>query len=340
MSNFFKNPNANSVVVDRVPCAFAKADRNGNPGTHYTLVIFDKNSNVLYVGSECEHKHGEGIQALHELTAGNSKTCFSVTSTFRKALGVIKDDFKNRTYNEYSREHQAKKPRMNDCSPILSKAFDIAWESMTAQHNKRARQFEEDSAAAYVTRFPVFGKKALKYQLVADMLTSRIMNLPVRPDIGNHASRVSDHATSGVERLRLFEVGETTFNYAVTVPTASGESREFMPGTYLVLRPAVSSRIMAVRANDGKWYVDRVAVREYASDEHCFHSQEHGTFGRNISSSRCLFCNEVFQRMTKHTHGNKHVSRVLEVLGLLTKAMSPTGLRMLNNPRHKTTFFR
>lgn len=332
MSNFFQNPNANSVVIDRVPCTFAKPSK-GSPGTHYTMVIFDKNNNVLYVGSECEHQHGEGIQALHEMSDGKSSTCFNVTSTFRKALNVMKQN-KNqfvRIPSRYDREGISK-PELKDCSLILTKAFDVAWESMVTVHNDRATKNAQKNA-----EFPTFGRKGQALQSLVNRLTTRLLSLPVVPHTGNKSLHVSNHHFIENKHVDMFVVREHTFIYETAIkdsPYAEG-------ATHLVLSPADRpSRIFAVMNRDSTWTVDEESVRSYATDNHNFMTNSAGEFSNLIKAKHCPFCNMTFERMTKHTHGGKHITRVLEVVKSLTRAMSPTGLRMLNSPRHKYVFFR
>ena len=331
MSNFFQNPNANSVVIDRVPCSFAKPHK-GSPGTHYTMVIFDKGNNVLYVGSECEHQHGEGIQALHEMSDGNAPTCFNVTSTFRKALNVVKQN-KNQFIRIGSRyDTGTAKPVLKDCSLVLTKAFDVAWESMVVTHNDRATK-----SAQKPEEFPTFGLKGNALQSLVNRLTTRLLSLPVIPHTGNKSLHVSNHHFLENKHVDMFVVREIRFNYDKTIKDSS-----YVEGaTHLVLTPADrQSLVFAVMNHDGTWTVDDESVRTYAQDNHNFMTNSTGEFSNLIKSKHCPFCNMTFERMTKHTHGGKHITRVLEVVKSLTRAMSPTGLRMLNSPRHKYVFFR
>jgi len=331
MSNFFQNPNANSVVIDRVPCSFAKPHK-GSPGTHYTMVIFDKGNNVLYVGSECEHQHGEGIQALHEMSDGNAPTCFNVTSTFRKALNVVKQN-KNQFILMANRiDSRSVKPVLKDCSLVLTKAFDVAWESMVVTHNARATR-----SAQKPEEFPTFGLKGNALQSLVNRLTTRLLSLPVIPHTGNKSLHVSNHHFLENKHVDMFVVREHTFGYGMEIKDFSYV--EF--STHLVLTPADrQALIFAVMNRDGTWTVDEERIRTYAQDNHNFMTNSTGEFSNLIKSKHCPFCNMTFERMSKHTHGGKHITRVLEVVKSLTRAMSPTGLRMLNSPRHKYVFFR
>jgi hypothetical protein len=105
---------------------------------------------------------------------------------------------------------------------------------------------------------------------------------------------------------------------------------------YLSLEPASENRTLAIRdPKTGTWYMDNDRILAFASRNHnC------GTGQGTVSDRTCIFCGESYERMSKHLQGAKHKERVLEVVKLVCKATTPTGLRMINNPKHKSAFFR
>jgi hypothetical protein len=313
MSNFFNNPNAHSVVVDRVPCAFAKA-HNGESGTHYTVVIFDKKQNVLYVGSECEHKHGEAVQAFHEM---GGETCFSVTAKFRAALGRVKS-LRGQSISSYRNELG----ELHGASPLMRAAFNTTKEHMIEVHNSRVSKEAAERPMEVVA-----------LQRLVDKLTRSVMTLPSVTSVGKHSHRVSHFHKHVTLVPRVLEVRNVTHTYSFT------HNGFVLPsGNYLHLTTPLDTTTFAVREPEQKkWLVDESAVRRWAENNHT-------SIVRNeqfsIPGSKCVFCGESYERMGKHTRGMKHKERVLDVVKLVCKAISPTGLRMINNPKHASAFFR
>lgn len=334
MTNFFQNPNAHSVVVDRVPCAFAKPNRDGSPGTHYTLVIFDKNQSVLYVGSECEHKHGEGVQALHEMGGGNEATCFRVTASFSNALNTIKKQ-RGKAISRYDDA-----PRLQAGSPLLGQTFQVAWSAMRDKHNKRA-----ESSDSSGDPYPTFGMKGIMLDNVVRRVSASMLNLPAKVTCGRGKSFDASPCSS-ISYAPVFRVVETTFRH----DTVFGEIVVPAGSTRLALTTNDSiSSFLAVREGN-QWHIDSDFVKRVASRNHntIENFEKHGWssllrehLGPKIHADEyCIFCAESFTRMSKHLKGGRHINRVSEVVALVTRATSSTGLRMINNPRHRNVFIR
>lgn len=317
MTNFFKNTNAHSVVVERVPCAFAKP-KSGEPmGTHYTVVIFDKNQSVLYVGSECEHVHGESVQALHEM---GGQTCFSITAKFRAALGRV-NTLRGQSISTYKNDLG----ELQDVSPLMRAAFNTTKNQMINVHNERVQPTKKEVSANIVA-----------LQKLVDKLTQQMLSLPLVIDEGRHKQNVTTSQKQEVKVPRVLKVEEHTYTYAF-----DHAGMLFPSGSYLRLSPANDYETFAIKEHGvgGRWLVDEQKVRQFANNNHTSIATPE-LDGLKISKSKCVFCGETYERMSKHTHGLKHKNRVVDVVKLVCKAISPTGLRMLNNPRYSATFFR
>jgi hypothetical protein len=323
MTNFFKNPKASSVVVERVPCSFAKAS-HGKIGTHYTVVIFDENKKLMYVGSECEHKHGEAVQAMHEM---GGTTCFSVTARFRAALNEATSSQKSLTHLRHNREYK----KLENC-PLLNAAFEVVHDTMVLTHNKR---WMEKTPRSKFVHFPVKGPAL---QQIADKLTSKMMSLPEIAFRGNYANRLDPgYAAGKVDTLRprVFHFSE------FTVANSLEFSTEILsPGNYLMLSSHETPSeydALAVRKPNGQWLVDRERVWSFARNSW---NPLQDTRQWGISHNRCIYCGETYHRMSRHVQGARHKERVLELINMVCRATSPTGLRMINNPHHRSVFFR
>lgn len=54
----------------------------------------------------------------------------------------------------------------------------------------------------------------------------------------------------------------------------------------------------------------------------------------------CVFCQKQLTRPSKHLSGAQHLSRVTDIVKLVCKGLSPQGIRLINNPKHRSVFFR
>lgn len=52
----------------------------------------------------------------------------------------------------------------------------------------------------------------------------------------------------------------------------------------------------------------------------------------------CRFCQQSYDRYSKHASGQKHVEQVKKFYDFMKRATSPTGLKMLTSPRYKHIF--
>lgn len=82
--DFFSNQNIAYTIVEQVPCAFAKSPDGVTHGTHYTVLMLDKDKNVLYMSCQCEEEHGADIASTMEEMGG--QTCFALRDKMRGYL--------------------------------------------------------------------------------------------------------------------------------------------------------------------------------------------------------------------------------------------------------------
>lgn len=326
--SFFNNPKVSSAVVERVPCAFAKPNPDGSVGTHYTVVLFDNKQNIMYVGSECEHKHGESVAALHEM---GGTTCFEITAKFRTELGKVKANKGVRVSHDPYRGDS----KLSGVGPLMEAAFSTAKSRMVKVHNNRVSTSEP--------RFKVFTQKGPMLQRIVNKLTGNMLSLQGKVNLGNKAERTNTHVIQEQQYPSVFRVSETEVNeFSSTLCAGTVDqpvAGHVPPGLYLTLSPSNNNEcIFAVRDAKGQWLIDEDRVKRYANTGNNPIEDSSSKWG--ISTKQCVFCNAHFERMSKHTQGAKHKDRVLEVVKLVCKATTPTGLRMVNNPRHKSAFFR
>lgn len=348
---FFQNENIHSVVVDRVTCNFAKPTSEGKPGTHYTVVMFDKKKNVLYVGCECEHMHGESIAALHEMS-GSDGTCFKVTQAFKDALNFTKNH-KNKPIDRYGRQQ----PKLSGVSPFLSNALETAFVNILDVHNKRVQPAVESS-------FPLTGVYGDLLQNTIDRLTTNFLNLPTIQEKGKHEGRLQDGPQHKyVTRPRLFTLRDRKRDYVQTCymydergnalergPLGEDDKNPpfvIEPGVpHLVLTPTENAQtVLAVKVKGRPWHICNEVIAQ--TSEHLysgFTSDCH--WAKIIDSQRhvprnetyCVYCNRSFKRMSKHVKSEPHRRAVRDTVCFVTRATSSMGLRLVNDRRNRETF--
>jgi len=300
-TDFLSNPNVASVLVEKVPCSFAKPDKHGGVGTHFTMVLTNKAGHIMYVGSECEQKHGDSVEFFH---SEGSATCFKVTAAFREALASIKN---TKGVANYAPDV------VLPSSKNLKYAINSAWEVMKAAHNSRI-------SADYT--LPL---KQVALQNTVTKLANHLMTLP---------------------KVKLAEdTSETVKRTALVTPLVVMNDLGYSPEFQYRLCPADNTGIrLALRRYDGSWDVQDDRVLSFAErNADCVNwpveqSKHHGKV--RSTNTVCSFCGGTFERMSKHLAGAKHKNRVLEIVRLLCKATTPTGLKMINNPKHRSAFFR
>jgi hypothetical protein len=333
---FFQNENISSVVVDRVACTFAKPTSDGKMGTHYTVVMFDKNKNVLYVGCECEHMHGEGVSALHEMSGANN-TCFKVTAAFKSALNFTKGH-QGKTIDRYSRNT----PSLKGVSPFLSNALDTAFMNIIEVHNKRVPKTDGE------IKYPLTGAYGEFMQTAVDRLTTNYLRLPTLQNTGRHAEKMQESLQhNALVRPRIFTVTERKFDYPLQFNDETGTPYQVPPSTCLVLSPTENTDVrLAVKPMGKPWLFDGDDIRYRA--EYLYEGFSHNSAWKGIirerkgfSSDRtyCVYCGRSFTRMPKHAKSDPHRDAVQNLVRLVCRATSSTGLRILNNPRHRNSTF-
>lgn len=328
--DMFSNPNIGSCVVEQVPCSFAKS-RNGKAGTHYAMVLLSPEGSVLHVSSECERKHGPGIQAFHEL--GHKGTCYTVTEAFSHMLQQVNAE------GLLGARPPAPPPEV---PPILRKVLESAWISARALHNGRVML--KDS------KKPV-SMKVAALQNAVDRVSYSLLNLQPVIDTGGMSDRVEPvyqkkqavyHPVFHVKAVEFLDFHLKPFESETGITIAA-------PGVYTTLAFDAESLYSAIAVRDqlstgesapGSWaFSQRVATRWASCNYTTFADKELRQLELPVKGW-CVFCGEQYDRMPRHISGAKHLDRVLEVANLVCKATTTTGLKMLNNPRHRSVFIR
>lgn len=342
----FANPNIAAWVVERLPCTFAKPKPDGSAGTHYAMVLLDKNGNVLYIGSQCEHENGEGIQALHELGEAND-TCFTSSAAFRKILGKI----------HASTDHLGELSKVltveDTLPPMLRTAMGRVWNEAANKHNKRRMSALADMIiAADRQDLHIQGLNRILNRVVYN-----ILNLHPMIDHGAHQDRVhnTSFAKNELKFERIFQIRRRPFSehdlkYTYPDGQVINGVKLKEPGNHVVMvinnRNDIgpSDNIFAVRdIKPGAWSFDPEPLKRWASDNYTvFNNMQKAAMGLSAKDGKdyCLFCGDWFERMSRHIGGGKHIDRVVEVGALACKATSHTGLKLLNNPRYRTAFIK
>lgn len=307
----FTNPNIASVLVERLPCAFAPTV-NGKMGTHYAMVLLDKEDNVLYVGSECEHKHGEGVQALHDL-GGDATLCYVATAAFKKALAAL---------HASKQQIDIKADYPKDASLLknyMRVTFNSVWEHACMKHNQRF--------VSSMFGNPGFEmRRQIAMQQTVDRVAASLLSLPPK-DIDRGRFVPGGSITTPGFCVKQVPVYPEVFTCRCVSNQDTGVvyTLEFKNGVDTF-----------ARREGGAWVVNEDYIKQWA--------KEHFTVSTipqpGKGPKKCLFCAEQFERMSKHTQGARHIDRVLEVTKLVCKATSRMGLRMLNNPRTRSTFIK
>ena len=287
MSDFFRNPNVQSVLVEKVPCVFAKPNKDGSIGRHYTMVITSKTGHIMHVGSECEQKHGDAIEFFQ---SEGGTTCYHVTDAFRRLLSAAKESKVSLPYYSSTIITPLNFPES------LKGLFTKSWELIRSTHNDRISYPKE------------WDLKTEAMQKLVNKFAGHLMN------VGKPRVERSGTCIKGT--------GPTLFTVRKNVYSDSH-----------ILSPAYSALEFAKRKYDGSWEMYEQNIKDYAKVAHCFKD-------KHSISSTCSFCGGTYKRMSKHTYGAKHIARAVEIVSLLCKATTPTGLKMINNPKHKSAFFR
>ena len=323
MTSFFNNPNVASAVVERLPCAFATAV-NGKMGTHYAMVLLDKKANVIYVGSECEDKHGEGIQAFHDMGDGQQDTCYIAAAAFRKALAKLR--YKG------GLGHLVDVPREARQLPlVLEGVFNKVWEQAVNRHNERysvrvGSELYEQSSKLRVLEHTV------------NRVACNVLDIAPGVHHGNFPERI--------QKQHLVLGGDTyppVFNVvlsALGTDTCCGAHwyEKLGAGPHPMLYFWDHSIPVAVRYK-GSWVLAEDAIKAWAV-EHCEVTSVRRHVPYQDPRRACIFCKEEFKRMSKHLVGAKHIDQVVNLVKLVCKATTRMGLHMLNDPRQRHVFIR
>lgn len=345
--DMFANPNIGAWVVEQVPCSFAKPDSYGRLGTHYSMVLLDKNHNLLYAGSECEHKHGEGVQAIHEMSGGKD-SCYTSSEAFRHALSLIHE-------GGNLPDNLPETASTKSLPPTLAGVLRAVWTMAVKKHNERstARMWER------VAERRNSGGKLAALQGAVDRVTASLLGIHPRVDHGRNQERVHNTSFAKTELIypQVFRVVQRYLN-AGGVEVLKDDSGINLPpdgGTFTMMefvhRSQPEGVIFAVRDFNekgepapGKWAFSKEAVRGWAHTHHtvfdAMQTEQFKVAAQKKDHGRCIFCGEDYDRMFRHIKGAKHGDRVVEVAGLVCKATTRLGLKMLNDPHHRTAFIK
>lgn len=297
-----------SIVIEKVPCAFAPVLKDGSIGLHEIKAVFGHKGEILRVHSECQSIHGAGIDGIYELaqeSGAQQPLCYNairdVYENFEtmRALGdqgliISVGDLKQ----------ESPKP-----GSVFHHAVQAAFACAVNDHNTR----HTDNRRSDILLPARFERKIerLYYKLTQ-----------------------FDHIVQTISRNAL----KTSY---VPFKVTLGEGTD-LDKRQVCLRSRRDNRILATRAAaTGAWVLDQDVVKSFASTrENIRRIDRRGTKTHPNKEEECIFCGESFSRLSKHTSGAKHLQHVIDFVNLLCKALSPAGLRMLNNPKYKDVFLR
>lgn len=354
------NSNIGAWVVEQVPCSFAKPDKNGKPGTHYAMVLLDKNQNVIYIGSECEHRHGDGIQVMHELGGENAYSCYKASVAFRDSLAGI-HKAKNQIFG-YEMQETLKNKR-KELPLMLNAALKGVLDTAIEKHNKRIADntirtnvltlgdpcsAEEDRKSRLLTTvankvvYNAIGMKPLQStgRFVNAWNTGDSRPVPQQTLPENDAVRQKLDSSY----LPIFNIQLSSYAVKKILNLNDNPDGEVFDKnqlfTTMVVNDDYDQVVFAVRdPRDDRWHIAEEDIRTWAKRNHNPLSRSLFMRQLKVSDGHCLFCNERFDRMSRHVQGARHQSRVVEIVQLACRATSRTGLKMINNRRHSSAFF-
>ena len=349
-----KNPRVATSLIEQVPCAFAKTHRNGTPGTHYVMVLLDKDQNILHVGSECGHTHGPGVQVLHEL-GGQADTCYAAVLPFVHTVEALKS---------HTGKQIGGNPETIKRSYVADRCLEVVWEKAVKKHNQRF--LTERLSHFWVTR----PHQAM--QRVVDRVTASLLGFTPFEEHGRPNLKVDNTFVHNVHYPHVFRVytrhlldadSLAAFNEKLGINLKLQQKYTTMelcaPQSIENLSPTERAALtkdgkgvpFAVRGFDehgnpahGQWTCSQDVVMRFAKGFHTVLS-DIDTDRFKLKSAdpnkvHCIFCNGDYDRIQRHTGGAGHLDRVVQVASLVCKATTSTGLKMLNNPKHRAVFLR
>lgn len=325
-----------TCVIGRIPCAFAPPTKRGERGTHYVAVQLGANSSIRNVWCECQALHGEGIQAMHEMGDG-SDTCYAGVEAFNFILRTLRNP--EIGYIDFA-EHIKKSVELFAVGS--ENPYSVLHQALAqAGFGAQKVRYDRINSRVNLNTLPV-SRHLFKHQQmtkVANQVAAQLCKHDVLVDRGVNHHEVQNHVVAEKVYPKAFII-EERYIYKVFIANNRhlfpnvDESEDTLATVAKFERPLHGSRdIIGVRTPEGKWNVDTDLIRAWAADHTSL-------VGGPRDVGHCYFCESSFDRMSKHISGAKHGERVLEVTKLALKATSRMGLQMINNPRHRSVFFK
>lgn len=315
MSSLFNSKKVASAVVASVPCSFAPKDSRGNPGLHKVVVLLDKDGAIQHLTCECLQKHGDGVQAILDLSGGDTTEtlCVAQLEPFNKLINMLRRSRRSVTLPGVQFDQTM-------FHPLLKAAFNNIFTQANEKHAARA---------AWVRYFGL--KLRPDTSCVKASMFQRLINQLVSKHVGIVPFVTENALGREVEYPALFTVKNKT---DITV--------EGSPVMFTLL---LRNHEVAEYSNN-TWTQNEEEIRKLAAQHHHFlprASAGEWTWKDNKPikyDEDCLFCGTSFDRMSRHIQGAKHADNVIATVALACRATTRAGLKMLNNPRHRPVFLK
>lgn len=300
-----------TCITQRVPCAFAPT-KNGRVGKHTVTVVLSNFNELLSLSCECLKRNGPAVQAIHEM--GNEyDTCYSVVASFENMVSYIKEsdsllDDKS-ILTQLRLSHQT----------MLQVAAEAIWKHAVNVHNERIKQPQAADSVRKLHQSRL--RKMAMLTKIANRVASKAMGLEPEVHHGHGTIRVqpSSYVISETRYYQLFDVRIVPMDNDITsfIMTIGSDRLPF-----------------ARRSPAGVWDC-------FGTDELSDWASRHNSWSNTdlgASPTRCTFCAESFDRISRHIAGAAHITRVLDIANHVLRATSRFGLQMLNNPNHQHIF--
>jgi hypothetical protein len=282
------------------------------------VVLFNEQEQIVYVGSECEHRHGDAAIGAHEV---GSKTCYQVVTAFQDLLRPLhKREVLGHTSMVVTDQTREILP------PRLLNTLSYAYSKMQVKHNERVMD-----AMALRNAIRPLGKIE-KMQLVVNRICQTVFNDDPQIDLGRNIGNISSsHLMTNATVMKRYKPPFTVeYDSLGPINAAAYGVSDLPQGTYITLLWHASGSPLAFRAKNGKWHIAEDRIKTLAPQMYVAPGNKPGS---------CYFCAGDFTRITKHTQGAGHVTEVLKAVKQITRATEPAGLKILTNPKHGWAVF-
>ncbi|NJL54088.1 hypothetical protein HC928_02230 [bacterium] len=291
---------------------------------------------MLRATCECLERGNEGIQFLHEENP-NKPTCYAWVAAVEEMLRELRNTKRLDYYIHRDRPQAIMKNHGVDKIPGMScdsvrKLLSSVWIACQEQSAARGRTNFRPGPVPYKQR---------TLERAVNRVACTMLNIKPLHRVGDKVSQDALQNDLAPVHTAYAPVFAVELNYASStaysrIPGVNAD----VPVDFVLRTTSQTINTVAVRQRD-KWFVDRDNCKKLAKEVHGLGVWATFAIGdKAITRETCVFCNDSFARMSKHLSGAKHIDRFVEVVNMVCRASSTTGLRMLNNPKHRGTFLR